>query len=44
VIVRTSGWLLQILGAVLGVMQIALAIRFILFALQHLGLLPGLSD
>ena len=42
-ILRTVGWLLHILGAVLGVMQVALAIQIMLVALRHLGLLPGLG-
>ena len=42
-ILRTVGWLLQILGAVLGVLQVALAIQMMLVALRHLGLLPGLG-
>jgi small neutral amino acid transporter SnatA (MarC family) len=32
---------LQVLGAVLGVLQVALAVEIILRALQHLGVLSG---
>ena len=43
-ILRTVGWLLHILGAVLGVMQVALAIQIMLVALRYLGLLSPLGS
>ena len=39
-ILRTAGWLLQILGAVLGVLQVALAIHIMLVSLRELSVLP----
>ncbi len=38
-IVRSATWLLQIFGAVLGVLQVALALQIMLTALRHLGVL-----